>query len=105
MSQLKLYSADGYDAAPVDCTSNDERPMILSFKSHQRRFLHSSDSWDLLSRARTVFHNRQCRYCDHPVVEPIELDDAVLNRNQMPMPSTATLVGFHCSGCHAEWPA
>ena len=41
----------------------------------------------------------------HPIVEPIELDNGILNRNRMPIPGTATLVGFHCHGCQREWPA
>jgi hypothetical protein len=58
---------------------------------------------DIITRARLLFSNRTCRGCSYPVVEPIELADAVTNRNGLAIPGTATLIGFRCCGCEAEW--
>ena len=38
-------------------------------------------------------------------IEPIELQDAVISpKNRLPIPGTATIVGFHCNDCGTEWP-
>lgn len=58
---------------------------------------------NVITRARLLFENRSCRSCGYPVVVPIELDDAQLNRNGQEIPGTASLVGFRCEGCRAEW--
>jgi len=58
---------------------------------------------DVITRARLLFSNRKCRGCSYPVVEPIELADAVTNRSGLAIPGTATLIGFRCCGCDAEW--
>lgn len=63
----------------------------------------TSRRMDIISRARLLFENRSCPNCHYPVVLPLELDDATINRNGLPIPGTATLVGFHCSGCGDEW--
>ena len=60
---------------------------------------------DVLIRAQKIRDNRQCIDCGHPIVEPLELNDGCQNRNGMVIPGTATLVGFHCASCDAEWPA
>jgi hypothetical protein len=38
-------------------------------------------------------------------VEPIECDDALLDRNGAPIPGTASIAGFFCHACRHEWPA
>jgi hypothetical protein len=58
---------------------------------------------NVIHRARALYANRHCRVCHYPVVLPIELDDATLNRCGQSIPGTATLVGFRCRGCRAEW--
>ncbi len=63
----------------------------------------SSRQMDIITRARLLFENRNCPNCQYPVVLPLELDDATINRNGLPIPGTATLVGFHCGGCGDEW--
>jgi hypothetical protein len=57
----------------------------------------------VIDRARALYSNRRCPVCSYPVIVPIELNDAAINRSGLPIPGTATLVGFHCCGCHAEW--
>lgn len=80
------------------------QPAVLSFKSYALR-RKPGRIRSVLERARALHQNRQCPHCEHPTVEPLELEDGIRNRNNLPIPGTATLVGFHCLGCHAEWPA
>jgi hypothetical protein len=58
---------------------------------------------NVVHRARTLYSNRHCPVCSYPVVLPVELDDAAINRCGQAIPGTATLVGFRCRGCRAEW--
>ena len=110
MSHLKLYHPDSFESASelepnhgIDGRVGDGEPVILSFNSHARRF---GKHWvaNVVDRACLVHENKRCLHCRHPVVEPIELDNSLWNRNNLPIPGTATLVGFHCHKCHAEWP-
>ncbi len=104
MSHLKVYRpAEGDRVYRFD----DPEPQILPFPPHYQRRHRSASrpALGLIARARLLYENRNCPHCDHPNVEPLELDDAVLGCSGMPIPGTATLVGFHCLHCHSEWPA
>lgn len=58
-----------------------------------------------VDRARVIRENAVCPECEALNVEPLELHDAVISpRNRMPVPGTATIVGFHCNSCDTEWP-
>ena len=94
MSHLRLFEPD----APVALA---EQPEIIPFRPGASR----TTDFDVLQRSRVIHENRQCPSCHHPVVEPLELRDGLVNRNGMPVPGTATLVGFHCTRCDYEWPA
>lgn len=94
-SGVNLYSPDG--------PSEDEDSPTVSFFQPTHSYAPTRESHDVISRARLLFANRQCRDCGYPVVEPIELDDALVNRSGLAVPGTATIVGFHCCGCDAEW--
>lgn len=100
MGYVKLHQPHGLD----DGALNEGEPRILPFHFYAGR-LRGQNRMNLASRARVLHENRCCPNCRHSRVEPLELDDAILNRNNMPIPGTATLVGFHCLGCHSEWPA
>lgn len=103
MSRLRLLSSPGFDVE-VTATENSDEPVILSLKSY-RRLLDDGKLDHVIERARLVRRNSRCPHCSHPIVEPIELNDGILNRNRMRIPGTATLVGFYCHGCQREWPA
>lgn len=99
MSRFRVVWPDGSESGGVAL----EEPQILPFPGDAavaRRL-----PLDALSRARALFANRCCPDCGYPVVEPLELDDAMLNRSGMPIPGTATLIGFRCADCAAEWSA
>ena len=104
MSHLKLYRpADGNRVFRFD----DPEPATLPFKPHfqSRQKSRARRSLNGVERARILHENRSCPHCQHPMVEPLELDDAIYNKSGLSIPGTATLVGFHCLNCHSEWPA
>lgn len=58
-----------------------------------------------VDRARIIHDNSVCPECTSLNIEPLELADAVISpRSRMPIPGTATIVGFHCNSCATEWP-
>ena len=112
MSRLKLFwpdESDSSEAVPAatinvgadrPATVLPFRPTILLSARVKR-----ATPLDPVKRARVIHSNNVCPHCHHAIVTPIELQDAILNRNWLPIPGTATLVGFRCSDCHAEWVA
>ena len=103
MSHLKVYWPESVDEdAAEEVVMDDGNPAILRMSS----FLADGPAkLDTVSRARAIRSNSRCPFCDTANVEPIELDDAVISpRSRLPIPGTATLVGFHCHACEAEWP-
>lgn len=111
MSRLKLYWPDQDSCGTSEMTSSSAEDsasdeMIIPFRL--RSFADSEASHvsliNAVTRAQMLRENCECRQCGHPVVEPVELNDAAINRNGLPIPGTATLVGFHCTRCDREWP-
>jgi len=100
MSHLRLYRPECAPAA----NRFETEPVILPFRRHSFG-LKSRNLVDIVVRAQTLHQNRRCPACQHPVVEQLELPDGLLNRNRLPIPGTATLVGFRCDSCHSEWRA
>lgn len=97
MSALRIHWPEEV-VSPANSAAAE--PAILTFQAaHPATRPHLN----VIERARALFANRQCPVCHFPVVIPIELDDAVINRCGQPIPGTATLVGFRCQGCCAEW--
>lgn len=102
--ELRLWSdATGLALlSDEDAVDDDGGPMIVQFRrpvvGHR-----AQTQEQLLTRAKIVHRNRCCRYCDSPSVVPMQRNDAVMNRNGMPIPGTATLIGFRCRRCSVEW--
>lgn len=99
MSRLRVYWPDEHTT-----TSAVPEPHILRMRGNGRAS-RMRQAMSLAERARILHENRTCPDCHHPVVQPLELEDALLTRNRLPIPGTATLVGFRCTCCRAEWPA
>ncbi len=59
----------------------------------------------VLARARALHRNRCCPHCGRGGAIPVDLGDGDDRHWAMPVPGTATLVGFYCDACGAEWPA
>lgn len=60
-------------------------------------------SQSVLARARLMHRNQSCPRCGRVTVEPVEYDDALLDRNGTPIPGSASVAGFSCNSCHGEW--
>ena len=89
-------SESSEEAAPRD---------ILPFSAAQRTTIISGRLTPPVDRARVIHENAVCPECEKCDVEPIELSDAVISpKSRMPIPGTATIVGFHCNDCGTEWP-
>ena len=83
----------------------EETVDILPFHPKSRATVISGRFTAPVDRARIIRNNCQCPECGHQEVEPLELDDAIVNpNNRLPVPGTSTIVGFHCHGCGLEWP-
>lgn len=102
MSRLKLYRPD--NLAAEDHIKVDEPPPTILRFPQLASGREPGSLMNVLLRARVIHQNKRCPRCAHPVVEPLVLSDAILNRGNLPIPGTGTLVGFHCHGCQTEWP-
>ena len=102
MSRLRVFYGEG-NASATGLAEPDE-PVVFSYTAFARRN-QSFCTTDPLQRARALRTNDRCPRCERALVEPVELADALRSRNNLPIPGTATLVGFHCMSCHWEWPA
>ncbi|MEZ6049388.1 MAG: hypothetical protein R3C11_28175 [Planctomycetaceae bacterium] len=100
MSTLKIYRPD--QAHKTSAPRN-----IISFRRPWEKEGQPRDeaAERLVARAKLINANRECPCCNSASVVPVELDNALRNRNNLPIPGTATLVGFHCTICNNEWPA
>ena len=87
------------DRAATVCQPTHALPSDRHGRREMRRF-----DVRTLHRARALSENRTCRFCRHAQVEPIELDDPQYGRGNLPIPGTASLVGFRCHSCRSEWP-
>jgi hypothetical protein len=115
MSCLKLYAPIESDFQerrfsiyedPEEVGDREEgEPEILSWNriATQPRTQNTPSLMELLARTRTLYRNKRCRSCNRPTVEPVEMDDALVSKNRMPVPGSATLVGFQCQYCRHEW--
>lgn len=90
MSRLRLF----------DPALDDEHaPAVIPFTP---RIKHASGP-AIVRRAHLWNSNRACPCCRRASVEPVELEDGLLNAKAEPIPGTATIVGFTCNGCGHEW--
>ncbi len=81
------------DIIPID-RGRGRRSVVIS-----GRFMEPVD------RARILQQNNCCPECTLHDIEPLELADALISpKNRLPVPGTATIVGFHCNDCGTEWP-
>ncbi len=104
MSRLSVYWPEEFGST---ATAVAGEPRIIPFPGTRPRSSRSTreeaPKLDVIARARLLFANRQCRHCASPVVEPLDLDDAEVNRQGLEIPGTATIIGFRCHSCASEW--
>jgi hypothetical protein len=78
---------------------------IIPFERARRSVIFSGRFMPAVDRARLIHQNGTCPECSHQDIEPLELADSMISpRNRLPVPGTATIVGFHCNDCGTEWP-
>ena len=96
------FSRNGW-RAPVDSDLRDRqksRPQRIALSD----FRPVAKSMDVLTRARALHENRCCPRCRRAGAVPLDLGDGDDRNAAMPVPGSATLVGFYCDACGAEWP-
>ncbi len=101
MSMLKLFRPDTKH-------SSEPRPHVVSFRQpweSRKKLQLDEGTLRAISRAKMIRKQNACPECGCASVAPIELENPILNRNRLPIPGTASLVGFRCTKCEAEWPA
>ena len=109
MSRLSVYWPDEYGSNHCGSTATAvaDEPWVIPFPGNLTRAGRSTrdevPKLDVISRARLLFANRQCRHCSYPLVEPLDLGDAEVNRQGLEIPGTTTIVGFRCHSCESEW--
>jgi len=100
MSTLKIFRPDpAHEQKP--------EPYIVSFRQpweSRKRVQLDEATLRSIYRAKKIKEHRSCPKCQAATVVPVELANAMLNRNRLPIPGTATLVGFRCTQCESEWP-
>ena len=103
--KLRLYRPPEEPAAADEELRDIDRPRVLRFRRHGGRTVISGRYTHPEDRARTIRDNRICPACESIDVEPLELEDGLVSaRSHLPIPGTATIVGFHCNHCAVDWP-
>ncbi|MEY2725461.1 MAG: hypothetical protein RLZZ458_1328 [Planctomycetota bacterium] len=107
---LKLFSPDDTTALAEDHSDNSQghssgEPYILPFQGPRRTTVLSGRFMPAVERARILHENTECPDCGKSTIQPLELNDALISpRSRLPIPGTATIIGFHCEECSCEWP-
>ncbi|MFM7058235.1 MAG: hypothetical protein ACKO2P_15055 [Planctomycetota bacterium] len=110
IAALKVFSPDETEpvssvSAAARSSSQAESPDILPFAASGRTTIFSGRLVPAVERARLLHQNSECPECGRPNVQPLELNDALISpRSRLPVPGTATIIGFHCEDCECEWP-
>jgi len=102
MTRLRVYHGP-QSRSRFSLISGDDRPDVIPFTAFATTGRRHAEPAPV-SRARALHNNRHCRSCGHSAVEPVTLNDGLRDGSGQYIPGTATLVGFHCERCHAEWP-
>ena len=103
---IRIYEPPAEDEKPelqesVELTADRN---ILPFRKNRTTIL-SGRFAEPVDRARILKENSECPECQKHDIEPLELQDAVISpKSRLPIPGTATIVGFHCNDCSTEWP-
>ena len=104
MNRLKLRIFEPPAETPEPEEQLEARD-ILPFASRSRTTIISGRMTAPADRARIIRDNAVCPECAKFDIEPVELQDAIISpKSRLPIPGTATIVGFHCNDCSTEWP-
>jgi len=96
---------DSRSGIPLNRLPEDAFEDIIPIDRARRSMVISGRFMEPVDRARILQQNNCCPECTLHDIEPLELADAVISpKNRLPVPGTATIVGFHCNNCGTEWP-
>lgn len=102
---LRLYEPPQEDAQVETKVELTEDRHVIPFRSHRRATIISGRITPAVDRAKILHDNAACPECSRHDIEPLELQDAAISpKSRLPIPGTATIVGFHCNDCGTEWP-
>lgn len=100
---LRLYQPPP-EPSPALNAHHEERD-IIPMNSRRQTTIISGRMEAPADRARIIHENAVCPECSKTNIEPLELKDAIISpKSRLPIPGTATIVGFHCTDCTTEWP-
>ena len=109
MSLLRIFRPDKETPLAVSETARiaedsaiDNKPVLLNFDEWSQRLRPQAAT---LKRARQIHSSCQCPSCQSALVVPLTLNDGRRDQSGEDVPGSATLVGFRCDVCLAEWPA
>jgi hypothetical protein len=102
MTRLRVYRGPESKSrfSRIGADRPDVIPFAMFLSANSSRLARNAP----LSRAKALHENRSCRYCGHGSVDPVTLNDGLRDGSGQYVPGSATLVGFHCGRCRAEWP-
>ncbi|MEZ6128152.1 MAG: hypothetical protein R3C59_05695 [Planctomycetaceae bacterium] len=100
---IRIYEPPAEETQPEELFEPRD---IIPLQSHNRTATIISGRFTApVDRARIIHDNSHCPECSGMDIEPLELQDAVISpKSRLPIPGTATIVGFHCNDCSTEWP-
>lgn len=102
---LRLYSPPQEVDVEKQDPQVDDFTDVIPFDQARRAVVFSGRFPEPAHRARLIRSNSCCPHCSLHDIEPLELEDAVISpKSRLPIPGTATIVGFHCHSCGTEWP-
>ena len=108
MNRINLRLFEPADSSPesVPLTQTpDVFEDIIPIERARRSVILSGRFMPAVDRAKLIHRNSECPECHKHDIEPLELDDAMVStRSRLPIPGTATIIGFHCNDCGTEWP-
>lgn len=103
MTRLRVYRGP-QTRTRLSLITCDDRPDVIPFAAFVSAGRNRRTAPAPISRAKALHENRCCRSCGHSTVDPVTLNDGLRDGSGQYIPGTATLVGFHCDRCQAEWP-
>ena len=103
---LRLFQPADSEQESVPMTqTSDVFEDIIPIERARRSVVLSGRFMPAADRAKLIHRNSECPECHKHDIEPLELDDALMSsRSRLPIPGTATIIGFHCNDCGCEWP-
>ncbi|MBL8811763.1 MAG: hypothetical protein JNM43_16465 [Planctomycetaceae bacterium] len=108
MNRINLRLFQPADSAPESVPMTqvpDVFEDIIPIERARRSVILSGRFMPAVDRAKLIHRNSECPECHKHDIEPLELDDAMVSsRSRLPIPGTATIIGFHCNDCGTEWP-